>query len=75
MTLVCFAVKEEAAAFRQRVARHIGVAILVTGMGRKNAETAVRDFLAACPVELVLTCGFAGGLFTREKPELRSRSA
>lgn len=62
MTLVCFAVKEEAAAFRQRVARHIGVAILVTGMGRKNAETAVRDFLAACPVELVLTCGFAGGL-------------
>jgi adenosylhomocysteine nucleosidase len=62
MTLVCFAVKEEAAAFRQRAAHQIGLAILVTGMGRRNAETAVREFLAACPTELVLTCGFAGGL-------------
>jgi adenosylhomocysteine nucleosidase len=62
MTLVCFAVKEEAAAFRKLAARHLGVAILVTGMGRRNAEKAVREFLAACPTELVLTCGFAGGL-------------
>ena len=39
-----------------------GVAILVTGMGRQNAATALRDFLTVCPAELVLTCGFAGGL-------------
>jgi adenosylhomocysteine nucleosidase len=62
MILVCFAVKEEEAAFRQRAAHPIGLAILVTGMGRRNAEKGVREFLAACPTELVLTCGFAGGL-------------
>lgn len=62
MKLVCFAVKEEAAAFRKVAAHQTGAAILVTGMGRRNAEKAVREFLAACPTELVLTCGFAGGL-------------
>jgi adenosylhomocysteine nucleosidase len=62
MKLVCFAVKEEAAAFQQLAAHRPGVATLVTGMGRKNAEAAVRDFLTVCPAELVLTCGFAGGL-------------
>ena len=62
MKLVCFAVKEEAPAFRKLVGTKTGVATLVTGMGRRNAETAVRRFLASQPVELVLTSGFAGGL-------------
>ena len=62
MKLVCFAVKEEAPAFRKLAGTHPGVATLVTGMGRKNAETAVRQFLASQPVELIFTCGFAGGL-------------
>lgn len=62
MILVCFAVKEEAPAFRKLVGPNSGVATLVTGMGRRNAEAAVRRFLASQPAELVLTCGFAGGL-------------
>lgn len=62
MKLVCFAVKEEAPAFRKLAGPHAGVATLVTGMGRRNAEVAVRHFLARQPAELVLTCGFAGGL-------------
>ena len=62
MTLVCFAVKEEAGAFQRLARGKIGVSTMVTGMGRRNAETAIRDFLAACPTEVVFTCGFAGGL-------------
>jgi adenosylhomocysteine nucleosidase len=61
-TLVCFAVKEEATTFRKRMAGRADVSIIVTGMGRKHAEKAVRDFLAVNAIELVLTCGFAGGL-------------
>jgi len=62
MKLVCFAVKEEAPAFRKLAGPKSGVATLVTGMGRHNAESAVRRFLASQPAELVLTSGFAGGL-------------
>jgi len=62
MKLVCFAVKEEAPAFRKLAGAKPGVATLVTGMGQRNAESAVRRFLASQPTELVLTCGFAGGL-------------
>lgn len=64
--LVCFAMKEEAAAFRSISAGESGATILVTGIGRINAEKSVRGFLATNPVDLVLTCGFAGGL----SPEL-----
>lgn len=62
MTLVCFAVKEESPAFRKLAGNAPGVSILVTGMGRRNAEKTVREFLAANPVDRVFTCGFAGGL-------------
>jgi adenosylhomocysteine nucleosidase len=62
MKLVCFAVKEETPAFRKLAGAKPGVATLVTGMGQRNAESAVRRFLASQPTELVLTCGFAGGL-------------
>ena len=69
--LVCFALKEEAAPFRTAAAERGGVAILVTGIGRRNAEKSLRDFLAGGSIppgwrvarpDLVFTCGFAGGL-------------
>ena len=94
-TLICFALKEEAAPFR-KIARataapaQAGISILLTGIGRQNAEKSVRDLLGsapapgaavvasstakandaasfatregACAPQLVLTCGFAGGL-------------
>jgi hypothetical protein len=48
--LVCFALKEEAAPFRKMVADTVAAApaasILITGIGRKNAEKSVREFLA-----------------------------
>jgi hypothetical protein len=84
-TLICFALKEEAAPFRKITAGKAGISILFTGLGRQNAEKSVREFLAGgasvpasrqhnaltgqarlvsslAPPELVLTCGFAGGL-------------
>ena len=61
-TLVCFALKVEAAPFRKIAAGKPGISVLITGIGRRNAEISVRDFLAASSTELVLTCGFAGGL-------------
>jgi adenosylhomocysteine nucleosidase len=60
--LVCFALKEEAAPFRKIAAGKSGVSILITGIGRQNAEKSLREFLATHSPELVLTCGFAGGL-------------
>ena len=59
---VCFALKEEAAPFRKIAAGKSGISILITGVGRQNAEKSVREFLATNSPELVLTCGFAGGL-------------
>jgi uridine phosphorylase len=83
-TLICFALKEEAAPFRKiagGLRRGHHVSILLTGIGRQNAEKSVREFLAGgasvpasrsqdqarlartlAPPDLVLTCGFAGGL-------------
>jgi adenosylhomocysteine nucleosidase len=64
-TLISFALKEEAAPFRKiagGLRRGHHVTILLTGIGRQNAEKSVRDFLTASSAELVLTCGFAGGL-------------
>jgi uridine phosphorylase len=91
--LICFALKEEAARFRKiaggwRRGHHIS--ILLTGIGRQNAEKSLREFLGSAPApgaavdasstakandeasfatregarapQLVLTCGFAGGL-------------
>jgi len=66
--LVCFALKEEAALFRKIAADKPDVAIIVTGIGRKNAEKSLREFLATHSPELVLTCGFAGGLNPDLKP-------
>ena len=66
-TLVCFALKEEAAPFRKIAAGRTDVAILIVGIGRANAEKSAREFLAANSPARVLTCGFAGGL----NPELK----
>ena len=60
--LVCFALKEEAAAFRKIATGKPGVSILIVGIGRANAERSIRGFLAVNAPKLVLTCGFAGGL-------------
>lgn len=65
-TLVCFAVREEAAPFQKILAadqsRGASVSILITGIGRARAGIAVREFLSAHLPQQVFTCGFAGGL-------------
>ena len=66
--LICFALKEEAAPFRKIAAAKSGISILFTGIGRRNAEKSLREFLAPHSPELVLTCGFAGGLNPNLKP-------
>ncbi|MBU6408862.1 MAG: hypothetical protein KGR98_00615 [Verrucomicrobia bacterium] len=60
--LVCFALKEEAAPFQKMAAAKSGVSVLITGIGRDNAEKSLRNYLASHSPGLVLTCGFAGGL-------------
>lgn len=59
---VCFAVKEEAGAFLRLVGERRGVATRLVGVGKRNAERAMRAALAKERPALVLTCGFAGGL-------------
>ena len=81
ITLVCFALKTEAAPFAKlvsagagsplpaRAARlRTGVKTLVTGMGWDNAALKVRAALAAQTPKLVLSCGFAGGLLPSYDP-------
>jgi adenosylhomocysteine nucleosidase len=59
--LICFAVKEEAKAFgRPQNSDHWK--ILITGMGRRNAEKNIRAALLSFRPGLVITAGFAGGL-------------
>jgi nucleoside phosphorylase len=60
--LACFAVKQEAAAFRKLVADSPNVKVLITGIGMKNAERAFRKAVEISTPALVLTCGFAGAL-------------
>jgi len=60
--LVCFALKEEAGAFRRRTVGREDVAILVTGIGRRNSGRTLVERLSQITPRLVLTCGFAGGL-------------
>jgi adenosylhomocysteine nucleosidase len=67
LTLICFAVKEEAAPFKAAIASNPNIQILLTGMGQRNAEKSLRTnplFHSSTipPFRLVLTCGFAGAL-------------
>ncbi len=55
--LFCFAVEQEARFFYQP-----GMEILITGMGRENAERSLHAELKRECHQLVLSCGFAGGL-------------
>jgi len=66
-TLVCFAVKEEAAPFLKLAKNNPAVSVLITGMGRKNSERALVQSLPQTVPVLVLTCGFAGALDPRLK--------
>ena len=62
ITLVCFAVKEEAVTFRRFSTDYDGIEILIAGMGRRNSERELRKKLEVLTPSLVLTCGFAGAL-------------
>ena len=66
IVLVCFAVKEEARAFLKLVGERGDIQVILVGMGKRNAARAIRAALAKERPDLVLTCGFAGGL----RPEL-----
>jgi adenosylhomocysteine nucleosidase len=68
--LVCFAVKEESRAFQNLAGERGNVKTIVVGIGKRNAERAIRAALAKERPQLVLTCGFAGGL----SPELATGS-
>ncbi len=61
-SLVCFALKEEAGPFQRLTAGREAVSILITGIGRNNAEKSVREYLQRHSPRPVFTCGFAGGL-------------
>jgi adenosylhomocysteine nucleosidase len=64
-TLICFALKEEAAPFLRFARKNPSLQILVTGMGKRNTEKSFRAALEQQRPALVLTCGFAGGLDPR----------
>jgi adenosylhomocysteine nucleosidase len=60
-SLITFAIEEEARPFR-RLKRIPFSQVLITGMGPRNAEQALRQSLTGPLPARVLTCGFAGGL-------------
>jgi adenosylhomocysteine nucleosidase len=60
--LVCFALKEEARPFERLVAGRRDVKVILVGMGKRNAERAIRAALVEERPALVLTSGSAGGL-------------
>src|ERR1044071_4199420 len=64
--LICFAMREEARFFVLPGGISPAAAILVTGVGEKNAARSLEKALARNVPKLVLTCGYAGGL----NPEL-----
>jgi adenosylhomocysteine nucleosidase len=64
--LVCFALREEARAFQKLAGERGNLEVILVGIGKRNAERALRAALAKERPELVLTCGYAGGL----RPEL-----
>jgi adenosylhomocysteine nucleosidase len=45
LTLVCFAVKEEATPFKDAIGSNPDIQILLTGMGQRNAERSIRSAL------------------------------
>jgi adenosylhomocysteine nucleosidase len=55
--LFCFAVEQEAKFFS-----FPGMEVLITGIGRENAERKLHSAFKRHSYQLVLSCGFAGGL-------------
>lgn len=82
-TLVCFAVKEEAAPFQRMLKPGQPVVTLLTGMGQERARQSLSRHLASSNPGLVISSGFAGGLapnlttgsvlFEYAPPEIRAR--
>jgi adenosylhomocysteine nucleosidase len=66
--LVCFAVKEEAKPFRKLARQNLQIKILITGVGKANATRSICQALKVFAPNLVLSCGFAGGL----NPQLKT---
>src|ERR1017187_5951362 len=66
--LVCFAVKEEAQLFEQILKIRPRARVLITGIGKKNAENAIIKALQELRPAMVISSGFAGGL----NPDLAS---
>ncbi len=66
--LVCFAVKEEGRFFQKLTAETKSIRVLLTGIGSRNAEKAIRAVLETERPSLVISSGFAGGL----RPDLAS---
>jgi adenosylhomocysteine nucleosidase len=62
VTLVCFAVKEEAKSFNQLAGGRPNIEILLTGMGSSNSANALRTRLTSTRPGLVVSSGFTGGL-------------
>lgn len=62
LTVVCFAVSQEAGPFREQTGHRRDLELLLTGMGPENARSAFAELLARTRPALVLSCGFAGGL-------------
>lgn len=60
--LITFALPEEAAPYRRRLAGRDLAEILLTGIGWVNARQSVVTALRVRRPSYVLTCGFAGGL-------------
>lgn len=61
-SLVCFALKEEAVAFRGFAKGRTDVQVILTGIGKANAASKVSTYLKGGRPGFVLTCGFAGAL-------------
>ncbi|HMJ91889.1 MAG TPA: hypothetical protein VK530_18840 [Candidatus Acidoferrum sp.] len=62
ISLVCFAVAQEARPFRKFSSSRSDIEVLVTGMGARNAERTIRHALETHRPSRVFTCGFAGAL-------------
>src|SRR5947207_14711112 len=62
LVVVTFAMKEESRPFQKVIGPRQDLRVLLTGIGRQNAEKAIRKLLAEHSPQLLLTCGFAGGL-------------
>jgi len=65
--LLTFALKEEVRPFQRLIGLRSDLRVLLTGIGQRSAEKAIRRALSEQSPKLVLTCGFAGGL----NPELK----